>query len=142
LQDSKVVKPTFDTGTIANLSSRLLSYHHLPYFQMQRPRQAQCPRTAITATDGGYFTCPHHCGSPPPLQATNQQISPRGRSRSGEEGCRSSLGWLTPVGRPTRSLDCRTTGNQAFVESKNLWREPPLGLSVKSSLSRVKKNSR
>jgi hypothetical protein len=32
-----------------------------------------------------------------------------------------------------------TTGNGAFAESNTLWREPTLGLSVKSSSPRVKK---
>jgi hypothetical protein len=34
-----------------------------------------------------------------------------------------------------------TTGNGAFAESNTLWREPTLGLSVKSSSPRVKKFS-
>jgi hypothetical protein len=40
--------------------------------------------------------------------------------------------WLDTSGTRKKTMVTNTTGNRAFPESKHLWREPPLGLSVKN----------
>jgi hypothetical protein len=63
-----------------------------------------------------------------------------GRGRRAEEGARGGRQagrGLATAGRGGRA-GRGTTGNRSFTESKNLWREPSLGLSAKNSSLRVK----